>query len=127
MKILTASWVGVLAAVSLQPWRPGAGASLSQVHRPFHFAAFALTALLLWRFLVVVDRTFPASRILTARAWLSALVATIVLGGVLELMQHAIYRNPMEWWDVRDDALAAIAAVLVGHATRAIRTAQRIL
>jgi hypothetical protein len=127
LKILTASWVGVLAAVSLQPWRPGTAASLAQVHRPFHFVAFALTALLLWRFLEVVDRTFPASRILAARAWLSALVATIVLGGILELLQHAIYRNRMEWWDVRDDALAAIAAILVGHATRAIRTAQQVL
>ena len=77
--------------------------------------------------MAVVDRTFPASRILTARAWLSALVGTIVLGGILELLQHTIYRNRMEWWDVRDDALAAIAAILVGHATRAIRTAPRIL
>jgi len=119
LKVFTAGWVTGFVAVSLQPWRPETTSRLSQFHRPFHLAAFAITALLLWRFLALAGSALLVPRILAARVWITALFATIILGACLELLQHLIYRNPMEWWDVRDDALGAIAAILLGRAVRA--------
>ena len=122
MKACSAMWVGGLIAVSLQPWRPQAATALAGFHRPFHLAAFALTALVLWRFFDVAGGSFLPRRFPSARGWIHALLATIVLGGIIEVLQHLIYRNPMEWGDVRDDALSAIAAILAVHAARAART-----
>ena len=97
-KRLSVVWVAALVLVSLQPARPSAGTSLSLLHRPFHFVAFAVTALLLCRWLRNAGK---------------AMVATILLGFAIELLQHLIYRNPIEWWDVRDDAMAAAGALLL--------------
>ena len=122
MKTWSAMWVGALVAVSLQPWRPGAVTALSQLHRPFHLAAFGLTALVLSRFFDASGRPLLPPRFPPARAWIHAFLATIALGGVIEVLQHLIYRNRTEWGDVRDDALSAIAAILLVHAARAAWT-----
>jgi hypothetical protein len=89
------------------------------VHRPFHLIAFALTAILLWGSFDAAGWTLLPERFRPARAWLDALMATIFLGGAIELLQFALYHNPMEWWDVRDDAMGATAAILLVHAIRA--------
>lgn len=104
--------------MSLQPLRPSAGNALHYLHRPFHFVAFGLTALLLWRFFSVAAWPLIFSGVLAARSGVGAVLATIVLGGTLELLQHLIYHNRMEWWDVRDDGSAAIAATLVASVAR---------
>ncbi len=126
MKTWSAIWVGALIAVSLQPWRPHATAVLYQFHRAFHLAAFGLTALVLWRLFDLARGTALPPRFPSA-AWIPALLATIALGGIIEVSQHLIYRNGMEWGDVRDDALSAIAAILLGHAARAAWTVRESL
>ena len=37
-------------------------------------------------------------------------IAILCLGFCLEFAQHLIYRNPVEWRDVRDDAIAILLA-----------------
>ena len=101
-----------MVAISLQPVRPHHGGFLAGLHRPTHFFLFGVTALILWRLFVSVN--WPrAPKVLAARAWLVAILSTAALGMAIEALQHLIYRNRMEWWDVRDDSLAAIAAVLL--------------
>ena len=86
------------------------------MHRYFHFVAFAITALLLRQ--CVAGWGLPPSPV-ALRASVTAVLATIALGGIIESLQHLIYHIQMEWWDVRDDSLAAAAAILLGHAIRA--------
>jgi len=97
---LAAFWFLLLIVGSLQPARPHAIAGL---HRGIHLLAFGVGAFLL----------FSLSRTWRQQA-LSAL-ATCSLGLLLEYLQHMIYRNPMEWWDVRDDTFAVVLAFLVMH------------
>jgi hypothetical protein len=37
-----------------------------------------------------------------------------VLGLIIEYFEHAIYGSTFEWWDVRDDSLAATVGYLFG-------------
>ena len=102
---MTAIWVAALIFVSLQPVRPGStGKHL--LHRPLHFLAFGLTTPLFWRFFTVA----PCR--LTRRNGCKAVLATILLGAGLEFAQHLIYHNAFEWWDLRDDTVAAASAML---------------
>jgi hypothetical protein len=103
--------------ISLQPARPSGASELHSLHRPFHFLAFALTTFVLWRFFAAIRSPFPPSRGF-APSGLTSFVATFALGWLIEALQHFIYRNPMEWWDVRDDGLAALGALLVGSVVR---------
>jgi hypothetical protein len=103
---ITGVWLAALVFLSLQPVRPG-GAGKQLLHRPFHFAAFGLTSLLLWRFLTVAPRR------LTKGNAVRAVLATSLLGAVLEFAQHLIYKNAFEWWDLRDDSIAAFSAILL--------------
>jgi hypothetical protein len=41
------------------------------------------------------------------------------LGISLEVLQHLIYRNPMEWRDIGDDGLAILAAFAIYQLTGA--------
>jgi hypothetical protein len=118
LKIFTAIWVAGLLIVSLQPLRPAPTSGLYQLHRPFHFVVFALTALVLWSFFAITGWTLFTPRVSVTKASIKAVFATIVLGGIIEVLQHLIYHNQMEWWDVRDDGVSAIAAILLGHAIR---------
>ena len=112
VKLIAWLWTAAVVAISLQPLRPHHGSALSRMHRPLHFLLFGITALILWRLFVSVD--WPRiPKLFAARPWLVALLSTAALGTAIELLQHLIYRDRMEWWDVRDDSLAAIGAVLL--------------
>ena len=39
---------------------------------------------------------------------------TAALGSIIEYMQHAIFDSVFEWWDMRDDTLAAAVGCLLG-------------
>jgi hypothetical protein len=43
----------------------------------------------------------------------AAAAGTIALGCTIECAQHAIYLGGIEYWDMRDDAYAALAAFAV--------------
>ena len=43
------------------------------------------------------------------RPEIHAAVTVCLMGLALEFLQHVFYRNAMEWWDVRDDALRSSA------------------
>lgn len=88
----TVAWLLLLAIIALQPSRP---APMHIAHRELHFLAFAITALLI------------------PRKPLQSLTLTVAFGVTLEFLQHLIYHNPMEWWDVRDDAIGATAAIIL--------------
>jgi hypothetical protein len=73
-------------------------------HRIAHFLTFGSTALLL----VLISET-AAQEI-----WAGFAVAA--LGFILECSQFALIGlTEMEWWDVRDDALAAVAVLLIAQ------------
>jgi len=105
VNLLAGIWTAAVVAISLQPFRPPHDSGLSRMHRPVHFLLFGVTALILWRVVASIGRP--------RRPWLCAILCTVALGLAIELLQHLTYRNPMEWWDVRDDALSAAAAVFL--------------
>jgi hypothetical protein len=43
----------------------------------------------------------------------AAAAGTIALGCTIEYAQHAIYRGVIEYWDMRDDTYAVLAAFAV--------------
>jgi len=86
-------WLAFLIAGSVQPVRPD---FVKTNHRLTHYVAFAGAAvLLLW--------VSPSRRQEILRAGFAFL-----LGLSLELAQHLLYRNPVEWRDIVDDALAVL-------------------
>jgi len=103
---VTQVWLLVLIVGSLQPARPGVVVGL---HREIHWLAFAGAAFLLF------------SLSLNRRQQIHCATALFLLGLSLEFLQHQIYRNPMEWRDVRDDALAILIAFLCASAVRVRR------
>lgn len=73
-------------------------------HRVAHFLTFGSTALLF----VLISET-PAQEI-------GAGFAVAVFGFLLECSQFALLGlTELEWWDVRDDALAAIGVLLLAQ------------
>jgi NhaP-type Na+/H+ or K+/H+ antiporter len=70
-------------------------------HRGIHWLAFAGAAVLL----LLLSRN--------RRQEIRSVIGVCLLGLTLEYVQHLIYRNIMEWWDVRDDALAVLAAFML--------------
>jgi hypothetical protein len=70
-------------------------------HRVWHFGVFGCTALLL---LVQAKKL---------RGWVFAALGTFGLGLSLEILQWWIFGNAFEWWDVRDDAIGVLGAVLL--------------
>ncbi|HUB79440.1 MAG TPA: hypothetical protein VMB03_11610 [Bryobacteraceae bacterium] len=94
--VIASLWIAAVAGASLQSYRPPQTAGL---HRLFHFAVFALTTAIL--------RRSSTSRWPLLRSALSA----AMLGAVLELFQTQT-RYPIEWWDIRDDAIGALIGAL---------------
>ena len=95
LRIVAWVWISLLVAGSLQPARPGV---VKGLHREIHWVAFAGAALLLF----ALSKT-------RFREILGA--CTILLLGVsLEVVQHLIYRNHLEWRDVVDDGFAILTA-----------------
>ena len=93
-------YAAVLAAGSLQPMRP-AGFHHSQGHGLLHLVCFAGLALL-------ANRAFPGRRSLP---WIAP--ASIVFGATLEWLQTFGSHDPMEWIDVRDDAVGVAVGTVV--------------
>jgi hypothetical protein len=91
-------WIFVLIAGSLQPSRP---ATVSRFHRPLHWLAFAGAALLL----LLLART--------VRQEIAMISGLFAMGLTLEYLQHFMYRNAMEWHDVRDDLLAILTGLVL--------------
>jgi hypothetical protein len=56
---------------------------------------------------------------------LSAVLSVIALAVVLEFLQRCIYGKSLEWWDIRDDSYAALAAGLLASAPAIRRTLLR--
>lgn len=105
--VLLALWIVLVAFLivgSLQPARP---AFVHLAHREIHWLGFGGSALLLF----CLSRT-PRREILGASA-------TVLLGLSLEFLQHLIGRNPIEWRDVSDDALAILAFLALYRLTGA--------
>ena len=74
------------------------------MHRLTHFLTFGSTALLL----VLIAET--------ASQQLGAGLAVAALGFLIECTQYALIGLAnIEWWDVRDDALAAIGTLLLAQ------------
>lgn len=71
-------------------------------HRLAHFGAFGIAALSL----AVVAETLPQR--------VGALTGVLALALAIELLQKAMNGGPIEYWDVRDDTLAAIAGSALG-------------
>lgn len=95
---ITQAWLLLLIVGSLQPARPGPVVGL---HREIHWLAFAGATFLL----LVLSRN--------RRQEIRSVIAACLLGLSLEYLQHLIYRNPMEWRDVRDDTLAVLVAFVL--------------
>ena len=95
LRIVATLWIALLIVGSLQPARPGV---VTGHHRGLHWVAFAGGALLL--FLLS-----PTRRQQILRAF-----AIFFLGVSLEVLQHLIYRNPLEWRDIADDGVAILLA-----------------
>jgi hypothetical protein len=73
-------------------------------HRLAHLFTFGSTALL---FVLIAE---------TAGQQLSAGLGVAALGLLIECTQYAaLGLSEMEWWDVRDDAIAAIATLLLAQ------------
>jgi len=70
-------------------------------HRLFHFAAFGSTTLLL----ILIAET-PSQEALAA-------VGVALLGVILECGQYSLLKLCfLEWWDIRDDAIASLVVFL---------------
>jgi hypothetical protein len=94
-RIVVQVWLILLIVGSLQPARPSL---VIAYHRELHWLAFAGAAFLV----LLLSRN--------RRQEIRSAIAVFLLGLSLECLQHLLYRNPIEWWDARDDALSIIAA-----------------
>jgi hypothetical protein len=97
-------WIALLVAGSLQPGRPGA---IKGLHREIHWVAFTGAGLLV----------FALSK--TRRREIMGAWTILLLGVSLEVAQHLIYRNHLEWRDIADDAVAILAAFVLYRLTGA--------
>jgi hypothetical protein len=100
VRVATLAWIVLVTVASLQPVRPSETVAL---HREFHLFAFAVTA--------VLFRSFQAG----PRRELQSVLAAVLLGAALEVLQTHL-RYPFEWWDVRDDAIGAVAGIVLYQA-----------
>jgi hypothetical protein len=95
--------IGSLPAVPLSvavgPLLPAGPGPVVDLHRAFHWLAFGGAAFLL----LLLSRN--------RRQEIRSVSAICLLGLSLEYLQHIIYRIDIEWFDVRDDAFAALVAL----------------
>jgi hypothetical protein len=104
LRIAATVWLALLILGSLQPARP---AMVTGNHRQIHWVAFAGAAVLL--FLLAGTR----------RQEILGACTIFALGVSLEILQHLIYRHPMEWRDIADDGLAILVAFALYQLTGA--------
>jgi hypothetical protein len=100
LRLIAAPWVICLIAGSLMPSNFKDAVGTHSFHRTFHFVSFGSTALL---FLLLSNNR---------RQEYIAACGVFALGVTLEILQHVIFVDIFEWWDVRDDAVG-IAIVWV--------------
>jgi hypothetical protein len=96
-------WAAILLIGSLQPERPG-HIHFGIPHHIIHLVGFGALAFLATGGFGRPGRTslFPAA-------------ASFLFGLGIELLQHLQNRAPMEWNDVRDDAVGILAFTLTFH------------
>ncbi len=102
LRLIAIVWMICLTVVSLQPYRPR-GESHSEAHRILHVIAFGVPALML----LALARGLK-------QQWAAALTI-VCLALAIETAQHLIYGNTFEWWDVRDDVIGLLIAVLLNR------------
>jgi hypothetical protein len=95
IRLIAQAWLLLVIVGSLQPARPWHSVA---VHRGIHWLAFAGLALVL---------LLPSRN---PRQEIHSVIAACLLGLSLEYLQHLVYLKPIEWWDVRDDTFAILAA-----------------
>jgi hypothetical protein len=100
---VTLLWAATLLIVSLQPMRP-ANFHFSRAHHVAHFLAFGALA-----FLATVG--FSDAR----RIALWPATASFLFGFAIEFLQHLHNRKPVEWYDVRDNAIGILALTALCH------------
>ena len=97
LRLLAAVWIAGLVAVSLQPWRPP-GESQSIVHNVWHVTFFGAVGVML----CALSRN--------GRQASTAALGIFCLAVAIETGQHLLYKDPFEWWDVRDDTIGVAFA-----------------
>ena len=105
LRCMTILWIVGLVAVSLQPWRPH-GESQSILHNVLHVVLFGAPSVMLF----ALSR--DGQKIATSAVWIFCLAMAIETG------QHLLYRDPFEWWDVRDDTIGLLLAAVLIRWTR---------
>jgi hypothetical protein len=102
-RIATLSWAGALLFGSLQPIRPG-NIHFGLLHHIAHFLGFGMLA-----FLAVVGFGNPGWTVLRPAA------GAFLFGFAIEFLQHWQNRMPVEWYDVRDDAVGILVFTALCH------------
>ncbi len=72
------------------------------MHTSSHLIAFGIASLLF---------TVASTKRIQRHYYLFVIAA---LGLIIEYLEHAIYRSPFEWWDVRNDWIAAAIGSVFG-------------
>jgi hypothetical protein len=98
-------WIACLVVISVGRTVPHAPHG-SMFHGPEHAVAFGILALML----------LPLCRN-RSQKWVVTLAMVCFAGG-LELGQHQIYGQSYEWWDVCDDGIGILPALLLLEFTR---------
>jgi hypothetical protein len=103
-------WGVLLSVVSLSPvyrlrvgliaGKPSRQIMAKRNHRLAHWIAFGVLSF----FLALLGKS-SSRRI-------AAFVGIAAFGALIELLQHVIYINPLETWDIRDDIYGALAGFL---------------
>jgi hypothetical protein len=95
-------WIILLMAISLQPFRPWkTNDSPSPLHRVAHVTTFGVAGLML----LALSRNRPEER--------RVCLGVVVLAVFIETAQHLIYKVLFEWWDVREDMIGLLIAVML--------------
>lgn len=98
-------WIACLIFVTVYRFAPQTPHG-SIAHRSEHVVAFGILGLML----------LPLARSNALKWWIA--LAMLVFAGALELGQHKIFGQTFEWWDVRDDGIGILAALLLLRLTR---------
>jgi VanZ family protein len=114
-RIAALMWAAALFIVSLQPKRPS-NFHFSLTHHIAHLFGFGALAFL---------ATVGFSRTGRMSVWPAA--ASFLLGLAIEFLQHLQNQKPVEWQDVRDDAIGVLVVAAISHLVYRWRTEQTLL
>jgi hypothetical protein len=102
-RIATFIWAATLLIASLQPRRPP-HFHFSLGHHIAHFLGFGALAFL---------ATVGFGKATHTSLWPAA--ASFLFGFAIEFLQHLENRKPIEWHDVRDNAIGIIVFAVLSH------------